>query len=147
MGWDNTTHKFVGVNTNVSYQIDYYIVFKPVSSATLDFRIVKKDSSGTIINTIYSTSEVGTMGTAIILQSTTYFTLNTNETLEFQFKSASAGAFVLFKSTTQGSTLAVTIGVTRVINSTLLNTHRGELNQWDFVKGIFNMFNLITIAA
>ena len=146
MGWDNTTHKFVGVNTNVSYQIDYYIVFKPSSSATLDFRIVKKDSGGTIINTIYSTSEAGTLGTAIILQSTIYFTLNTNETLEFQFKSASGGAFILFKSTTQGSTLAVTIGVTRVINSTLLNTHRGELNQWDFVKGIFNMFNLITIA-
>ena len=146
MGWDNTTHKFVGVNTNVNYQIDYYIIFRALSSATLDFRIVKKDSGGTIINTIYSTSVAGTTGVATVLQSTIFFTLDTNETVEFQFKSTSPGAFLLFQGITQGATFNVTIGITNVINSTLLNTQRGELGQWDFVKGIFTMFNLITIA-
>jgi hypothetical protein len=146
MGWNNTTHKFVGVNSGVNYQIDYYIMFKALANNTLDFRIVKKDSGGTIINTLYSTSVSSTTGNVTVAQSYIYFSLNVNETLEFQFKSSSSAGFELFQNAGQGSTFNVTIGITLVVNSTLLNTQRGELSQWDFVKGIFNMFNLITIA-
>ena len=146
MGWNDTTHKFVGVNSNVNYQIDYYILFKALANNTLDFRIVKKDSGGNITNTIYSTSVGSSTGNVTVLQSSIYFSLNANQTLEFQFKSSSSAGFELFQNAGQGSTFNVTIGITSVINSTLLNTQRGELSQWDFVKGIFNMFNLITIA-
>ena len=145
MGWNNTTNKFVGVNSNVNYQIDYYIQLKALANNTGDFRIVKKDSGGTIVNTIYSTSFSGTTGNVTVIQSSIYFSLNQNETLEFQFKSSTNAGFELFQNAGQGSTLNVTIGLTTVINSTLLNTQRGDLGQWDFVKGIFTMFNLVTI--
>ena len=83
--------------------------------------IVKKDSGGTILNTIYSTSVSSTTGNITKLQSSIYFALNVNETLEFQFKSSSSAGFELFQNAGQGSTLNVTIGITSVINSTLLN--------------------------
>jgi len=145
MGWNNTTSKFVGVNSNVNYQIEYYVQLKALANNTGDFRIVKKNSSGTIVNTIYSTSFSGTTGNVTVIQSTIYFSLNLNETLEFQFKSSTNAGFELFQNAGQGSTLNVTVGLTTVINSTLLNTQRGDLGQWDFVKGIFTMFNLVTI--
>ena len=143
MGWNNTTDKFVGQTSNVNYKIDYYILFNQLSSSTLDFRIVKKDSGGTIVNTLYSAS-TSSSGVTVV-QSTIYFTLDTNETLEFQFKSSINAGFELFQNAGQGSTFNVTIGLTTVINSTLLNTQRGDLNQWDFVKALFTMFNLVTI--
>tara|TARA_R100001163_G_scaffold10158_1_gene9608 strand:- start:2537 stop:5305 length:2769 start_codon:yes stop_codon:yes gene_type:complete len=143
MGWNNTTNKFVGQTSNASYKIDYYILFNQLSSNTLDFRIVKKDSGGAIVNTLYSSSSSNSGVT--VIQSSIYFTLNLNETLEFQFKSSSSAGYELFQNAGQGSTFNVTIGLTTVINSTLLNTQRGDLNQWDFVKALFTMFNLVTI--
>tara|TARA_R110001592_G_scaffold118035_3_gene320349 strand:- start:93 stop:3029 length:2937 start_codon:yes stop_codon:yes gene_type:complete len=32
-----------------------------------------------------------------------------------------------------------------IVNGTLLGSQRGELGQWDFLKGIFTMFNLLTL--
>jgi hypothetical protein len=41
--------------------------------------------------------------------------------------------------------LTVTTGAANTTDATLLQALRGELNQWDFLKGIMTMFNLVTI--
>ena len=46
-----------------------------------------------------------------------------------------------------GSTIAGSISGSTIIASTLLNTKRGKLKQWDFFKGIMDMFNLVTIQS
>ena len=38
------------------------------------------------------------------------------------------------------------VAMTGVTNSIILNTLRGELGQWDFLKGIMTMFNLVTMV-
>tara|TARA_R110002050_G_scaffold203129_1_gene338336 strand:+ start:633 stop:3308 length:2676 start_codon:yes stop_codon:yes gene_type:complete len=44
------------------------------------------------------------------------------------------------------SILQVSTSVYETTNASLLQTLRGETGQWDFLKGIFTMFNLITMA-
>ena len=43
------------------------------------------------------------------------------------------------------STLSATINYIGTVGNNRLNTIRGELEQWAFLKGIFNMFNLVTV--
>ena len=147
MGWDNTNSKFVGQTSNVGYQIDYNVQIYCISSDTIYFRVVRKDSSGNILNIYNYQTGSQTAGNTVAASGAVYTTLNLNETLELQFKSGSAGTFKLDNQiATSGSNIDVTIGLTTTMNSTLLNTNRGDLNQWEFVKGIFTMFNLVTLA-
>jgi len=46
---------------------------------------------------------------------------------------------------TYDALLTVHTSVSQTTNSTLLQTLRGELGQWDFLKGIMTMFNLISM--
>ena len=43
------------------------------------------------------------------------------------------------------SLIQITTSSNQTTNETLLETLRGELGQWDFFKGLINMFNLVTI--
>ena len=147
MGWDNTNSKFVGQTSNVGYQVDYNVQIYCITSDTLFWRVVHKDSSGNVLNEYDYQTGLQSAGNTVAVTGTIYTTLNLNDTLEFQFKSGSAGTFKLDNViATSGSNIDVTIGLTTTINSTLLNTRRGDLNQWEFVKGIFTMFNLISLT-
>ena len=147
MGWDNTNSKFVGQTTNVGYQIDYNVQIKCINSDTIYWQVVHKNSSNVILNSYDVSQGSQSAGNVVAIAGTIFTTLNTNDTLEFQFKSNNAGSFKLDNDfVTSGSNIDVTIGLTTSINSTLLNTKRGDLNQWDYVKGIFTMFNLISLS-
>ena len=66
-------------------------------------------------------------------------TLNTGDTLKAQFSApSSVEQDEIFPSR------AVFIVSSTITNSATLNTLRGELGQWDFLKGIMTMFNLIS---
>ena len=44
------------------------------------------------------------------------------------------------------SLIQVTTSVNQMTNETILQTLRGELGQWDFLKGIMTMFNLVSLV-
>ena len=66
--------------------------------------------------------------------------LNTGDTLEAQFNASSA----IRQSETLKST-AVFVQSSGFLNSAGLLTLRGETGQWDFLKGLMTMFNLVTL--
>ena len=77
--------------------------------------------------------------------------LNTGDTLEPEFKSASAGThtiLILQTGSTFGSYGAnlVNTSASAATNNIFLQTLRGELGQWDFLKGLMTMFNLVTLV-
>ena len=41
--------------------------------------------------------------------------------------------------------IQVATGVSDITSEVLLETMRGEQNQWEFIQGIFNMFNIVSI--
>jgi|TARA_R110002051_G_scaffold5373_3_gene27910 hypothetical protein len=83
-------------------------------------------------------------------------TFQAGDTLQLQMKSDVTNAvlqdhrvnpntfFHLYPSTT--AFLYVQSTVNTMVASALLNALRGELGQWDFLKGIFTMFNLVTMV-
>ena len=54
------------------------------------------------------------------------------------------GVFPTFL-TTSPTLVTVTTSVAQTTNNTLLGTLRGELGQWEFLKGLITMFNLVTL--
>ena len=75
--------------------------------------------------------------------------LASGDTLQAQFKrdDASSPATVRQKEVTNVFTAGVVfnVNITQSTTSTLLQTLRGDIGQWDFLKGLMTMFNLISI--
>jgi len=66
--------------------------------------------------------------------------LNTGDTLEAQFN----GSFVIEQNETFESS-AIFTQSSGLVNSAGLLVLRGELSQWDFLKGLMTMFNLVSL--
>tara|TARA_R100001369_G_scaffold8684_2_gene21014 strand:+ start:326 stop:3055 length:2730 start_codon:yes stop_codon:yes gene_type:complete len=74
--------------------------------------------------------------------------LQAGDTILFRAKSLLtlielSGVFSVFNVTP--SLITISTSVAQTTSDTLLETLRGELGQWDFLKGLMTMFNLITI--
>jgi hypothetical protein len=73
-------------------------------------------------------------------------TLNAGDTLTPEFKNNNSATHTVTSQNIElnGGTVANT-STPAVTSSTLLQTLRGETGQWDFLKGIMTMFNLVSI--
>jgi hypothetical protein len=138
-GYNTTTHKFKADYDNQTYIIDTaFTVANLNNSADLKFRWRHSDSVGNYIAGTTYNPWLGGAGPLIIPYNITlYLTLNQNDTLEFQYYSTAGN------SLQYPSTLTVSTGFAINTTGTLLQTLRGELGQWEFLKGIMTMFNLI----
>ena len=140
-GYDTTTHKFTAAYDNQTYTIETeFYVTNLNGSAASQYCWSHKDSSGNTINSAYHTPWINTGPMIVPWQKTLRLTLNQGDTLEFQYKSTAGNSQQYI------SNLVVSIGYVLSTTETLLQTLRGELGQWDFLKGIMTMFNLVTLV-
>ena len=77
-------------------------------------------------------------------------TLNIGDTLTPEFTNDASFGSVLFTSEptyTAGQAISTVVNISSPIITTgiILQTLRGELGQWDFLKGLITMFNLVTL--
>ena len=149
--WDSTNNKLVSTHNNTKYVISPRIAIKNHSGGTVSVQTkwIKKDSSGAIVNTFNSVTFNITSGTIMNCCSFANFTvyLNVDETLEAQINPATASAIKQYRHTAPISQMKTTIFeiTNNVVQGWLLSSARKDLNQWEFLKGIFTMFNLIVI--
>ena len=80
-------------------------------------------------------------------------TLSAGDTVLCQAKEVSGlgtyklvGVFDLLNPPATPALITVTTSVSQMTTETLLETLRGELGQWDFLKGIMTMFNLVSMV-
>jgi hypothetical protein len=78
-------------------------------------------------------------------------TLSAGDTVLCQAKSGLGlyeldGVLDVLNPPATSSLITVTTSVSEMTNETLLETLRGELGQWDFLKGILTMFNLVSMV-
>ena len=140
-GYDTTTHKFTAAYDNQTYTIDTeFYVTNLNSSASLQYYWSHEDSSGNTINSAFYTPWITSGPFIVPWQKTLRLTLNQGDTLQFKYKSTAGN------SQQYTSSLVVSIGYVLSTTETLLQTLRGELGQWDFLKGIMTMFNLVTLV-
>ena len=80
-------------------------------------------------------------------------TMNPGDTLQLQWKSSDANYIRQMNAPKNNSLIfnypwsqiIAVINILGVTNDTLLQTLRGELGQWEFMKGLITMFNLVTM--
>jgi hypothetical protein len=77
-------------------------------------------------------------------------TLMNGDTLNFEFQSVDSPSTGINTHPVAGSLVGdglinCTTSVESITTSTILQTLRGELGQWDFLKGIMTMFNLVSM--
>ena len=82
-------------------------------------------------------------------------TLDAGDTLELQWKALAYSDSVRQDNTPHNNnitssnprgTMVVSVSVVGITGDILLQTLRGELGQWDFLKGLITMFNLVTLV-
>ena len=145
--YDSTTDILTSTSVNETYNIGYSYRIKNTDSVdrTIECRYLKN-------STEFNYSGIITLaaGTSYIYQGRLNISLDTGDTLQAQFKASSAGvmeqAIDGFSGFSFGTNVVFILGVTNITTDTILQTLRGKLGQWDFLKGIMTMFNLVSLV-
>jgi hypothetical protein len=144
IGYDVTTGILTSTVDDSVFYVSYYFWLDRDIAGTADFRWIHKDSSGNTIDTynVTSLSYTSSSSSALVWDGNFTILLDINETLEPQFKTNIAAGVQqkdFFSNTIFG------LNPSLITTNTLLQTLRGELKQWDFLKGLMTMFNLVSI--
>jgi hypothetical protein len=147
MGWDSANSRFVATYDNQPFLMTVP-AFSPVfySTQTLETRWAHYNSSNVLINTYQVTSQVMPVGivTPPLETPLTYMILDAGDYIQYEWKTNTAGEAKVGNN--QFLIIVGTTGDLIVTSNTMLQTLRGELGQWDFLKGIITMFNLVTMV-
>ena len=146
--WNNTSYSFVSDVNNLHCTGSYRI--QVINTATInkwsaEMRICVFNSSNSVIETIeqYKWVDVNPLGSADI-QGSFDVVLNNGDYIQMEAKDFNASAKIFISDTTT-SFLNINYNNNAVQVPTLLDASRSEMVQWDFLKGLFTMFNLITL--
>jgi hypothetical protein len=145
--YDSATNIITATANNEIYNVtyDYLITNTDSVTRTVEARYLKN-------TTEFDYSGVITLaaGDSYVYQGSLRISLDTGDTLQAQFKASSAGvvqqSINYVSSLTFGTNVTFILGVTTITTETILETLRGELGQWDFLKGIMTMFNLVSLV-
>ena len=149
--YNDSTDIITSVNNNSTYIIDYsYDIIVnaafPFNQYSTRWLITRNDGTTEEKDLIPLTTSTG--GTVTYSGNLT-ITLDLGETAQAQFLASSTNSVyqkfdtIFFPPQINFSTVVVTKSVDAITDSSLLNNLRGDLAQWDFLKSIINMFNLI----
>jgi len=147
LNYDVINHRFESVNDNTQYDIDYNINYS--GNQEVSFRWVHKDSLGVVISYI----DEGTLSASTTSPFTSNFSgviqvsLQSGETLYAEAKKGTVGSGDKYQTSNSSinGTIIASIGSGLVTTNTLLQNLRGETGQWEFLKGLITMFDLMTI--
>ena len=143
--YDSTTHKITAPTDNVQYNIAYrYQIKRVISGSEYSARwLLTRAATGLTeeIDLVPMQPSTNQDYTGILTP-----ILQLNDTLEAQFSSNTTGGIVQDYSIS-AITANVTIqrSILSLTTNDILQTLRGELGQWEFLKGLLTMFNLVTI--
>jgi len=141
--YDQTTNILTATQINETYTINYDYSCAAATGDTINFQWLHTNSIGVPYPPIDSTAFVAS-------SSSNYFSyigsftviMQAGDTLQAQFKTDGVSTFQL---STFASTVIFVQSISAVTSNVILQTLRGELGQWDFLKGLMTMFNLVTL--
>ena len=141
------TNKFVSDVNNLevsgSYRIQLHNVSATPKACWLKFQ--KFDANNVILETFEEAHPSIASGGSGSISSSFSTILNSGEYLALRVYQDSTNTSVVKVSLTTPSYLNVTYNNNAAQADTLLETARGDINQWDFLKGLMTMFNLVTL--
>ena len=132
---------FTAPNNSQTYNISYNFEFEDTGGTSL-LDVEWIHTSGSTVTPINQV-----IGQSLDYNYTGSFTrvLMAGDTLQCRAKS-DTGTIKYVGLPLDPNHLVALVSITDVTDSTLLQTLRGELGQWDFLKGIMTMFNLVSMV-
>jgi len=144
-GWDSSNDKFVSANDNTFYDLVWDINIQTFGASVYEVRLIKTTAAG-VISVLWTSSHTSTGSDVVMHSGTGTFNLDTDDELQFQFKKTSGSVIQGINATPSVSTINLTSSMTpNEITSDVILTKRANVKQWDFVKDLFTMFNLIVL--
>jgi len=145
--WNNTDYKYTSPVYNLTVIVGYTINLINTASSTTysnSLRIAKFDQYGNILEVLAEDNNSIAGGGSKFLQGSLTTVLQSGEYIQAQSKVVTANKI---KMSTSGIASKISFFSTNNSIQTyiLLNQLRGDLGQWDFLKGIMTMFNLVSI--
>ncbi len=139
-------YKIVATTDNQLYDIDYSWSLRHETGATdtLQCRWQHYDASEGVTNTIdlFTQSVSGQFHTSYT--GNVQVVLDTGDKLYTEYRESSGNGGSFRVSITRPSRATFNVS-SIVVTTSRLNALRGEISQWDFLKGIMTMFNLVTL--
>ncbi len=136
--YNTATGVYTADVNNLQFNVGYHIDIQNTDTSSRDVTFRWFTSTGIEHDLQTITLAAGT--TATISGYITGIILNSGETIQPQFK-ATAGSVVKFTDFF-GST---SVSQTNLVNTGILTVLRGDLGQFEFLKGLFTMFNLLVL--
>ena len=145
--WDNTDYKFTSPVSNLNVQLEYYLRLintDVLGSRANGLRICKFNAAGNIIQTLVSdTSSISAGGSKVVIGTITTM-MQIGDYIQAQANSQSEN-IIKIQDSQPNCFMDFWFGNESSQVDTLLLQARAELGQWEFLKGLINMFNLVTI--
>jgi hypothetical protein len=147
LNYDSVNHRFVSLYNNMQYNltVNVWCYWDSVSGTGVSFRVAHRNSAGVLLNT-FSSFYNNTTQSPNYVSTEVQILLQQNDTLQVEWKSDVLNAYFQYATSTVISSIIASTGGSLATTNTLLQNLRGELGQWDFLKGIMTMFNLVSIV-
>ena len=141
-------YKIVETNDNQLYNIDYNVTFFNDNNDNDNFnaRWVFYDASQNQTFYIDNVTTSIDSGSNANWQGNIQVALNVGDILYCEYIAflSQTGTWIEVSQNNIGATMTFNLS-SSIVGSATLNSLRGEINQWDFLKGIMTMFNLVTL--
>ena len=134
---------FTAQENNQIYNITYNLEIISAAGGPFAMTFEWIDSTGGVYNFQSLSPVLVGGGVSVISGSFSTPPLTAGDTLSCRI-TAIGGVVTLYEN--QTDVCIATTSVDNITDDTLLQTLRGELGQWDFLKGIFTMFDLVSLV-
>ena len=148
--YNTTTHIITSTVINERYNINFDFRIDNLDTVvrTIEYRWIYTPVSGTPVARDYYLHNVAPSSVSQYNGNFTQVMINIGDTLQVQFRCDTGTANKIKQRTGSyavGSTAQVvfSVGASSITTNTILQTLRGELGQWEFLKGLLTMFNLV----
>ena len=140
--YNTTTNILTATQTNETYSINYDFVVTANPGEVVDFQWLHTNAAGVPYPPIDVYTIISPTTNNIFSYAGSFtIVMQTGDTLEAQFKTSGTTTVQLAGT----GSASFTQSLSAVTSNLILQTLRGETGQWDFLKGLLTMFNLVTL--
>jgi hypothetical protein len=149
--YDTSTHIITATQANEIYDISYnYGIVRDVAGTfTYEARWLHTDGNTGVETEIdYTGVQTINSGATSSFGGSFTVTLQATDTLQPQFRASATSSVKQFQGvfgTSFGAFVQFITTTLNIVEGGTLNILRGDIGQWDFLKGIMTMFNLVTM--
>tara|TARA_Y100001938_G_C8090718_1_gene434864 strand:+ start:147 stop:2825 length:2679 start_codon:yes stop_codon:yes gene_type:complete len=142
-GFDDSTNIFTAIQDNQIYNVTYYMHLQNTGlgteNVTVDIEWVANIGG---VETIFDPMNYATIPLIGVVYSGVFgVVLNTGDTLRCRLTVSNTFPLFIFDQLA----LQLSTSANNTTSDSLLQNLRGEIEQWQFLKGLIKMFNLVTV--